>query len=128
MMDWFLSGGFFMWPVLLAGLIAVGLAIDGARRLRASRGDDARRRLRSRIDGVLFWGGLAALLGLLGTLGGIAQVAGVLQRASGDVPAGLAWGGIGNTLTTTILGLAVLLLTLAMWFALRSAHRKNAAA
>lgn len=128
MIDWFLSGGFFMWPVLVAGLIAVGLAIDGARRLRGSPGENVRHRVRSRIDGVLFWGGLAALLGVLGTLGGIAQVASVLQRVSGDVPAGLAWGGIGNTLITTILGLAVLLLALAMWFALRSAYRRNVAA
>lgn len=127
MIDWFASGGFFMWPVLLAGLVVVGLAIDALRKVLATEGNRDPRRVLGRIDAVLFWGGFAALVGVLGTLGGIAQVAGVLQR-SGGAPAELVWGGIGNTLTTMILGLAVLLLALAIWFGLRTAHRNVARA
>lgn len=122
MIDWFASGGFFMWPVLLAGLIVVGLTVDAVRRVLDSGQD--RHRIRGRIDSVLFWGGFAALVGLLGTLGGITQMAGVLQ-GSGGAPAELVWGGIGNTLTTMIFGLAVLLLALAIWFGLRATHRRN---
>lgn len=125
MLDWFYTGGFFMWPVLLSGLIAVGLAVDAVRTIIGTeRGERGRWRAHSRTDGVLFWGGFAALVGMLGTLGGIAQMARVLQGA-GETPASLVWGGVGVTLTTTIFGLAVLLLALAMWFGLTTALRES---
>lgn len=128
MMEWFAEGGVMMWPILAAGLLALGLAVDAGRRLLAGEGEggDPRRPVRGRIDAVLFWGGFAALLGVLGTLVGVAVVADWLGRAGG-ASSELIWQGLGMTLNTTTLGLVVLLLALAAWFGLRVAYRRRAA-
>lgn len=117
MIELFESGGFMMWPILL-GLVAIlVVAARGARSMTSDpHGADAR----SAADAVLFWGGFSALLGLLGTLVGIAQIASAI-RAAGGASAGLIWGGIGVTLTTSLFGLLVLLLSLIAWYALRMA-------
>ena len=129
MIDWFAEGGVMMWPILAAGLVALGLALDAGRRLLAGGGkaDDRRRPVRGRIDAVLFWGGFAALLGVLGTLVGVALVADWLSRAGG-APSELIWQGLGVTLNTTTFGLIVLLVSLAAWFGLRVVYRRRVAA
>lgn len=125
MIEWFRSGGFMMWPVLAAGLVAVWLAVDVGRKLvRDGEVTDTPRGLRGRIDAVLFWGGFAALVGFLGTLGGLGQVMRWLSEA-GDAPAELIWSGLQVTLPTTVLGLVVLLLALAMWFGLLTLRRRH---
>lgn len=132
MIEWFQSGGVMMWPVLLAGLIAVGLAVDAWRRLTS---DDAAagapRRVRGRIDGVLFWGVFAVLAGLIGTLVGMGLVARTASRAAEagrELPAEVIWNGLGVTLPTVVLGLVVLLVAMGLWFALRTAYRKRVSA
>ncbi len=129
MIDWFLQGGFLMWPVLVAGLIALALAAHAGRRLSV---DDATtvvaRRIRGRIDAVLFWGVFAALVGLLGTLGGVGQLARTASRAGGDLPAEVIWDGLRVTLPTFVLGLTVLLVSLGLWFGLRAVHRRRVGA
>lgn len=128
MWNWFMQGGFLMWPVAAAGLIALGLAIDAGRRVVGGDGSGARGpRVRGRIGAVLFWGGFAALVGLLGTLGGIGQMAGALQSA-GDAPASLVWGGIRVALIPSALGLSILTLSLALWFGLSAAYRRKSRA
>lgn len=128
MLDWFAAGGVFMWPVLIAGLVALALALDAARRVPAAGEPESDgSRLRSRIDAVLFWGGFSALLGVLGTLVGIGMVADHMGRA-GSASAGVVWQGIGVALHTTSLGLILLLVSLAAWFALRVALRRQIAA
>lgn len=128
MLDWFAEGGVMMWPILGSGLIAVGLALDAGRRLLdGGKGGDRRRALAGRLDAVLFWGGFAALLGVLGTLVGVAVMADWLARAGGG-PAELVWQGLGVTLNTTVFGLIVLLVSLVAWFGLRTALRRGAVA
>lgn len=121
MIEWFQSGGFFMWPILVSGVVTVVLAVDAGRRLTSdSRAGPA---LRTEIDAVLFWGGFAALLGLFGTVGGIGQMARALERA-GEVSASLVWGGLRVALITTAFGLMVLAVAMLAWFALRTARRR----
>lgn len=126
MIDWFAAGGVMMWPILGAGLIALGLAVDAARRIFAGTEGSGGHPVRGRIDAVLFWGGFAALLGVLGTLVGISVVADWLARAGG-ASAELVWQGLGVTLNTTTFGLLVLLVSLAAWFGLRAAHARRVA-
>lgn len=120
MIEWFMSGGFFMWLVLGAGLVSLGLAVDAGRRLTGGPVDEPA--VRAEIDAVLFWGGFASLLGLIGTLGGVAQMARYVERA-GSVSAGVAWSGVRVALITTVFGLIVLGLSLLAWFALRAGLR-----
>lgn len=129
MIGWFLSGGVSMWPVLAAGLIAAALAADAGRRLTSPElSAGASRRVRGRIDAVLFWGVFAALAGLIGTLVGVALVARTAGAAAGELSAGVIRDGLRVTLPPVVLGLAVLLAATGLWFALRTAHRKRVAA
>src|SRR5690606_25086194 len=66
---------------------------------------------------LLFWGGMAALLGLLGTAVGLVITAQAVARVP-DAGASLIWGGIGVTLTTLIFGLLIFLLAALAWFVL----------
>lgn len=125
MFDWFASGGVIMWPVLGAGLLAVGLGVDAWRRvLTGGSGGRSGPGLRSRADAVLFWGGFAALLGVLGTVVGIARTAEALGRAGG-APADVVWRGFRVTLPPTTLGLVFLLVALLAWLGLRVARGRE---
>lgn len=128
MWDWFASGGVIMWPVLAAGLLAVGLAVDAGRRLAGAGGDGSPgRALRGRIGAVLFWGGFAALVGILGTLVGVGLTARAVASAGG-APADVVWSGIRVALVPSEFGLAILTLSLLAWFGLSAAHRRTATA
>lgn len=121
MLDWFVEGGFFMWFVLVAGLVALALAADAGRKLYGGRTGVTG--LRAEVDGVLFWGGFASVLGLIGTLGGVAVMARSLERA-GEASAAVVWGGIRVALIPTAFGLVVLGLSLLAWYGLRVALRR----
>lgn len=121
MLDWFAEGGFFMWFVLVAGLVALALAADAGRKLYGGGTEAAG--LRAEVDGVLFWGGFASVLGLIGTLGGVAVMARSLERA-GEASAAVVWGGIRVALIPTAFGLIVLGLSLLAWYGLRVALRR----
>lgn len=125
MIEWFQSGGFFMWLVLGAGLVSLGLAADAGRKIAGGPVDHSA--LRAEIDGVLFWGGFAALLGLIGTLGGVGVMARSIEQA-GSVSAAIAWSGIRVALVTTVFGLMILAVSLLAWFGLRAGLRRVPAA
>lgn len=115
-LDAFFAGGFIMWPLLA---IAVAILLQAARAgaaLRSRDGDPEPTRRRT--ASVLFWGFMAALLGLIGTFVGIAQIASAVQAAGGVSPA-LAWGGVGVSLVPTLFGLVILFVAALLWFALR---------
>lgn len=120
MLEWFLEGGFFMWFVLGAAVAGLVLAVDAGRKVR--RGTTGTAALRAEIDGVLFWGGFASVLGLIGTLGGVAVMARALERAGGAAPS-VIWGGLRVALIPTAFGLAVLAFCLLAWYGLRAALR-----
>jgi hypothetical protein len=129
MVEAFRSGGYMMWPILLSliALVVVTLRAVLARSgdSRGSDAPDGDTVLHSAADAVFFWGGFSALLGVMGTLIGIAQVARGITHAGG-ASASLIWGGIGVTLTTTLFGLGVLGLALIVWYALRIVAARRA--
>lgn len=128
MWDWFRAGGFLMWPVLAAGLLAVGLAVDAGRKIFGADGDDPPGRpVRRRVGAVLFWGGFAALVGLLGTLGGFVQMGRAFGAGAG-ASAEVVWGGIRVALIPSSLGLLIFTLTLATWYGLSTAYQKRSGA
>ncbi len=117
----FSDGGYMMYPITLCAIMVLVLAGRTVWRMKA--GDPELRTLtRASIDGVLFWGGYALVLGVLGTVLGIAIAAQAVE-AMGAVETALVWGGIKVSLITTIYGLVVLLGGGLLWFALRHWHR-----
>lgn len=113
--EMFVQGGYAMWPMLAIALAVLGLAARAGLELRKP---DPSPRVREWIGDVLFWGGMALVLGLFATAVGITQAAAAIRMA-GEVTAPLAWGGVAVALTTTIAGLAVLFVSGVVWFFLR---------
>jgi hypothetical protein len=113
----FFAGGVMMYPIALSALVALGLAGWSARRLWGGTPRvDAR--VESGVDGVLFWGGFALLLGVLGTVVGIAVAAQAVEML-GEVHTTLVWGGIKLALLPTIWGALVLAVCAVGWYTLR---------
>lgn len=113
----FFGGGFMMYPIVISALLALGLTGWSVWRLwgREPRVDA---RVEAGVDGVLFWGGFALLLGILGTVIGVAQAAQAIEML-GEVHATLAWAGIRVALITTIWGMVILVAAALSWFLLR---------
>ena len=125
MIQAFRDGGVMMWPMLVVALGIVWTALRTWTRMHQdAASDDVRRGTLS----VLFWGGMAALLGLLGTVVGLVVAAQAIARAP-EAPASLIWSGVGVTLITLIFGLVIFLFASLAWFGLntRAARRVRSA-
>ncbi len=113
----FFDGGIMMYPIVFSALVALSLTAWSAWRLWGSEPRvDAR--VEAAVDGVLFWGGYALLLGFLGTVIGVAIAAHAVE-AVGVVHTTLVWGGIKVALITTIYGAVILGASALLWFLLR---------
>ena len=113
MMSFFREGGFPMYFVAAGAVLAIVAAVRGVVALRSAQAARP-----SSVDGVIFWGGFALLVGLLGTLVGFSQMARAIQGA-GSVSPALLWGGVRVALTTTIAGCTTFVLALCTWASLR---------
>ena len=114
MLEIFRSGGVIMWPMLV---IAIGVVLLCVRSVWELRGDPTTGRGGAR-QSILFWGVVAVVLGILGSVVGFVQMAQVIMRL-GPVDAATVWGGVSVALVSTIFGLLILLFALCAWFLLR---------
>lgn len=120
MSEMFRNGGLMMWPLLATAAGILWLSARTAMRLTGgdrSRLEEAGRGLHA----ILFWGAMAAVLGLLGTVVGVIMMTRAIQ-AAGTVEPSLAWAGVGVTLITLLFGLLIFLLSAVSWFVLRQWH------
>ena len=118
MIETFQSGGVMMWPMLVIALGVVILAGRAAARLWRADGslEDVDRSLQS----IVFWGLVALVLGVLGSVVGLVQMAQAIAAfAASGVTMATIWGGFAVALITTIFGLSILLVALIVWFVLR---------
>lgn len=124
MMELMYQGGYMMWVILAATLLILSLAAWAGVRTAKLSGPNAV--VETAIDAVLFWGVWVVVIGLLGTFVGIYQAAGVLETVGGAASAGLIWGGIKVSLTTTVFGLLVFSVAALLWMGLRTRYRRVA--
>ena len=75
---------------------------------------------------VLVWGGLCALLGVLGTVVGMSVAATSISRAAAISPP-IIWGGVKVALSTTVFGLFWLTVAVVAWLALGYAQGRRTA-
>ncbi|MDH3732676.1 MAG: MotA/TolQ/ExbB proton channel family protein, partial [Gemmatimonadota bacterium] len=75
-------------------------------------------RTKAWVDGILFWGGFAAISGMLGSLIGIIVAFQNIERA-GEVTPTLVAGGVKVGLLSTSLGLVILGFAALAWFPLQ---------
>jgi biopolymer transport protein ExbB/TolQ len=120
----FRNGGFMMWPITLCAVAVVAFAGRAMWRMRSASSEPSAV-VRAGIDGVLFWGVYASVLGVLGTVVGI-TLAAMAVEAVGEVQVRLVSGGVKVALITTIYGFLILLMAAPIWFGLRQLQRREA--
>jgi biopolymer transport protein ExbB/TolQ len=122
LMQLFRDGGFMMYPLTASAVLALALATRSAVRLFAAEAHPEPQ-LKAAIDGVLFWGSFALIIGVLGTVIGVFVSAQAVERA-GEVAPSLVWGGIKVSLITTAYGMLILSAASLAWFGLRLLYQK----
>lgn len=106
-----------MWPLVVIALVVVGLA--GRTALQLVRRNGAKPGVvQNGLDGLLFWGLLAVLFGILGQVVGYFKGFSSLAAHGMSSPVALMMG-LAECLIPTIAGCFVLALAGALWFVLR---------
>lgn len=116
----FRAGGVIMYPMLIVLVALATLTVVSVRRLHGGIAADTR--VQSGIDAILLWSVFGVVLGLIGTLVGVAQAAEMVERF-GRVETSIVWGGIRVALIPTIAGFLLFALAAPTWFYLRRAYR-----
>jgi biopolymer transport protein ExbB/TolQ len=121
-----MEAGPLIWPVILLAVVVLILVIRNAVALIGRRAEAASRR--NSIDAILFWGSVAAVIGLLGQwLGVMKLITAIVER--GIVNPNLVVLGLSESLLTPVAGMFVLVTSAFLWFFLRvglwSAQRRR---
>ena len=119
------QAGPFIFAQFLLALVVLLLFIVNLVRLAGSHGAGALR-LRVGIDALLFWGCLTAILGFLGQWNGLHRGANAI-RDHGVLNPSLVVLGIGESLSTSVFGMFVLVAALFLWGWLRAVQHRQAA-
>ena len=115
-MEAFEALGIIRWPITFSLLAIVALAQWSLQLVRPSAMPD--RHAKTWIDSILFWGGFAAISGVLGTLVGIITAAQAIETMEG-FSGTLVWGGIKVALLSSAFGTLVLAIASLLWFGLQ---------
>ena len=115
-MEAFEALGVIRWPLTFSLLVVVALALWSLALVRRSAMPG--RHAKAWIDAILFWGGFAAISGVLGTLVGIIITFQFIELA-GEVRASLVAGGIKVALLSSALGTLILAVASLLWFGLQ---------
>ncbi len=118
--NFFPDMGYIRYPMYVATLFMLVQVVRATLQLKQSPAS------RSSITThtILVWGVLIALLGVLGTVVGMA-VAGQIIEHAGDIAPGLVAGGIKVALYSTIFGLLLLTFAVVAWLVLQTLQRRG---
>lgn len=113
-MEFFREMGVTAYPLAALALATLLQGIHGFRGLSRSAPPGGSS---FRIHAVLAWGGLAALVGLIGSLVGVGMMARWAEGVA-EVPSSLLWGGLRVALSTTLFGLLTFFFAALAWMGL----------
>ena len=109
--------GFIRWPLAFSFMAVIGLGLMSAATL-FGRSATAGLVAKTWVDAILFWGGFAAISGMLGSVIGVIIAFQSIEFA-GEVEATLVAGGIKVALLSSGLGVLILGFAALLWFALQ---------
>jgi hypothetical protein len=116
----FAEGGIVMYPLVVILCVVLGVACRAAWLLRG-RGEGRLAGVQSSLDRLLFWGGLAVVIGILGSAVGYHKaMAAVVARGAVNPPA--VWIGTAEGMVSTLAGLILLIVAGVLWFGLRTRY------
>jgi hypothetical protein len=113
----FMQGGLLMWPLVLIGLVLYGIVLRTLWHLFVKGGSDALA-IQNCLDGLLFWGGFAVIIGVLGSAVGYHKAMTVLA-ARGLAHPKFLWAGAAEGMVSSIAGLLILAGAGVCWYLLR---------
>jgi biopolymer transport protein ExbB/TolQ len=117
MFDFFLMGGFMMWILLFMMIIILILTIQKLFQLfgkqKYSPAD-----LERGIHGILFWGGLSAVIGFFAHFWGMYEAMMSISQAN-DISPAIVAEGYGVSLIAVLTGLFIFILSAVLWFFFR---------
>lgn len=115
MIRFFMEAGPLIFPVLILALVVVILTLVNLVMLAGRWRLDRRRR---GIDAILFWGGVAAILGFMGQWLGFHRMAAAIVERGVVNPSAVVYG-LSESLLTPVAGMFVLVAAAFLWFFLR---------
>jgi biopolymer transport protein ExbB/TolQ len=125
MIKMFVSGGYWMWVILIIAITNIVLTIKNAIEIRRA-GTSGKVSDGSGINAIMFWGGIGAAAGFLAQITGIYLGINAILAAD-DISLMVVAKGLACALTPTIFGLWVFILSALAWFLLRIWFRAVAA-
>ncbi len=117
MIDFFKSGGPYMWVLLIAAVIIIIHSVRCIIELSHGKGTD-HQRVSQMLQGILFWGVFSAVAGIFGQISGIYLALSEILRATDISPQVIALG-IKLSFHTTLFGMGILLVSGLIWYPLR---------
>ena len=118
----FMQGGVMMWLLVLIALVLFGIVLRTLWHLFVRGGNDAAV-IQNCLDGLLFWGGFAVIIGVLGSAIGYHKVMTVVI-AHGVVNPRALWLGSAEGMVSSIAGLLLLAGAGMCWYLLRWQYMK----
>ncbi len=122
MLRFFMQCGVIGWPLLIIAIVNAVLIVRAAVRISRARAGSASR-LATAVHPILFWGVMSAVLGFLGQHTGLYKAFTVISRAR-EISPNLVAAGLAESLTTTIFGLTIFVVSALAWFVLLSWSRR----
>ncbi len=113
----FMEGGFLMFPLVFILFVLLLIILHILWHLLVRGGNDTAV-IQSGLDGLLFWGGFAVVIGVLGTVVGYHKVM-AHMAAHGLSSFRALWIGAAEGMVSSIAGLLVLAVAGAFWYLLR---------
>lgn len=123
LIQFFIQGGPLMYPLVLIALVLFGIILRTEWHLIVRGGSDAAA-IENCLDGLLFWGGFAVIIGVLGSVIGYHKAL-TAVIAHGVVNPRAVWIGSAEGLVTSIAGLFMLAVAGTLWFTLRWQFIRN---
>jgi len=123
MMRFFFSCGVWGWPLLAMAIAVLVLSIRKA--VEVFGGGSSIVTPERGLNGILFWGAMSAVTGLLGQASGLYNALRAISKADAISPPIVALG-IAESFTTTLFGLTVFIVAAIIWWVLSSRCRRLA--
>ena len=123
LIQFFIQGGPLMYPLVLIALVLFGIVLRTEWHLFVRGGSDVAA-IQNCLDGLLFWGGFAVIIGVLGSAIGYHKAL-TAVIAHGVVNPRAVWIGSAEGLVTSIAGLFVLAVAGTLWYTLRWQFIRN---
>jgi len=121
MKDLILTGGVWMYPMILMSFVVIVLSVKKGLVL-FRKNNLTSNQLEKGMNAILFWGATSLLFGLLAQMAGLYQALGFIKNAN-DISLGIVAGGLRVSLTYPIFGMLTFIFSALIWFVLRSKYK-----